>query len=338
MRKQIVARAPAKLILSGEHAVVYGKPALAMAINRYTESTIISSLSPTILFNCLNLNHVQSLTVCALKALKQRVQDKYNAFLEDGSGIREVIKMPFELLQYTVIHLLETLDISIAKGLKIRASSDIPIGCGMGSSAALIMSTLYALVSFFKLEIDHIHFLALGRKLENLQHGYSSGLDIHVAMTGGCVKFEEGRISNRIAPNIPMAIVQTGTPNTTTGQCVSFVANIFKNSSIDEDFKAVTETFDEALNYNNLAMIQNSIKLNHRLLAKIGVVPPRIQDFINTVEKNGGAAKICGAGAIEGDKAGVVLIVSERDLSSIAKDYGYVFEQVQVEHNGAHTL
>lgn len=329
MNKQFKARSPAKLILSGEHAVVYGKPAIAMAINRYAESTINANLSSAILFNCLNFKSAKSFTLQALEGIKYRLQDKYHAFLAGRCGIREVLKTPFELLQYTVTHLLDTLNVNLSQGLEIRASSEIPIGCGMGSSAAIVMSTLYALAHFLKLDIDPARFLALGREAENLQHGYSSGLDLHLAMKGGCLRFEEGQTLVRALPNVPLSIVQTGTPKSTTGQCVSQVSKHFKQSSIADDFAAVTELFDQALQANDLPNMQACIRQNHLLLVKIGVVPPKVQDYIRALEKEGAAAKICGAGAIEGNNAGVVVVISDRDVSAVTRDYGYSLQSVR---------
>jgi mevalonate kinase len=328
MNKQFKARSPAKLILSGEHAVVYGKPAIAMAIDRYAQSTINANLSSAILFNCLNFKSAKSFTLQALEGIKYRLQDKYHAFLEGRCGIREVLKTPFELLQYTVTHLLDTLNIPLSQGLEIRASSEIPIGCGMGSSAAIVMSTLYALAHFLKLDIDPARFLALGREAENLQHGYSSGLDLHLAMKGGCLRFEEGQTLVRALPNVPLCIVQTGTPESTTGQCVSMVSKHFKQGTMADDFAAITELFDQALQVNNISNMQACIRQNHQLLVKIGVVPPKVQDYIRALEKEGAAAKICGAGAVHGNNAGVVLVISERDLSAVTKDYGYNLQSV----------
>ena len=339
VKNTLKARSPAKLILSGEHAVVYGKPAIAMAIDCYAESTILSTLSPAILFNCLNLKYAKSFTQHTLYAIKQRIQEQYHAFLQGHCSIREVLRKPFELLQYTVTHLLETWNVSLSQqGLEIRASSDIPIGCGMGSSAALVMSTLYALAHFLKLDIDPIRFLSLGREAENLQHGYSSGLDLHLAMHGGCLRFEEGRTVKRNIGYIPMAIVQTGIPETTTGQCVSHVARYFKKTSIGEDFAAVTRSFDKALENDDVSAIQECIRSNHRLLVEIGVVPPKVQDFVKAIEKEGAAAKICGAGSIAGDKAGVVLVVSKEDLSPIAHNYGYRIQSVNGDFYGTHIV
>ncbi len=340
MKKPLRARSPAKLILSGEHAVVYGKPALAMAIDRYAESMVISSLSSAILFNCLNLKYAKSFTLHALDILKQRIQRQYYAFLEGRCNIRDVLKRPFELLQYTVMHLLQTWNIPLSEGLEIRASSEIPIGCGMGSSAALVMSTLYALSHFLKLDIDPSRFMLLGREAENLQHGYSSGVDLQIAMSGGCLRFLHGKSEKRELPNIPMSIVQTGSPATTTGECVQAVAKYFKNGTLGDDFAAVTDLFDQALQANDIQKIQECIRLNHRLLMGIGVVPAKVRAFINALEIEGAAAKVCGAGSIQGDAAGVVLIVSEtdREVSSIAQEYGYTLQSVRGDSYGTHLL
>lgn len=339
MMRTFKARSPAKLILSGEHSVVYGKPAIAMAIDRYAESTVLSGLSSVILFNCLNLKYAKSFTLQTLKILKKQLHEQYHAFLEGRCGIRDVLKKPFELMQYTVTHLLESWNVSLSEGLEIRASSNIPIGCGMGSSAALVMSTLYALMHFLKLEIDPVKILSLGREAENLQHGFSSGLDLHLAMAGGCLRFQEGRTVARSLPPFPLAIAQTGKPRSTTGQCVSVAGRFFKkNPEILNDFAEITEAFDKALVKGDLTAIQTCVRENHKLLVKVGVVPPKVQAFIQAIEEAGGAAKICGAGGVTGENAGVVLVVSDRDLSQIGSNYGYPVSQVTGDMQGTHVV
>ena len=332
------ARSPAKLILSGEHAVVYGKPAIALAVDRYAESSINSILSPSIIFNCLNLRYAKSFTLQTLETIKKQLQDKYHDFLAGRCSIREVLKKPFELIQYTVTHLIESLNISLSEGLEIRSSSNIPIGCGMGSSAALVMSTLQALLHFFKLEIDPVRLLHLGKEAENLQHGYSSGLDLNLTMSGGCLRFENGRTYRRDMPLIPLTIIQTGKPKSSTGQCVSQALPYFKNSTIADDFAAITSALDEALQKNDLEEIKTCVRANHQLLIKIGVVPAKVQAFIESIEKAGGAAKICGAGASIGDRAGIVWVVSENNLNQIAEDYQYKPETVYGVSHGTHVV
>lgn len=325
MSSLLQARSPGKLILSGEHAVLYGCPALAMAIDRYAQSSVSNHFSPKIFFNLLNLQYAKSFTLNTLRGLKQRLLEQYHAFLEGQVSIREVLKMPFELLQFTVTHFFETWNIPLSQGLEIRSASNIPIGCGMGSSAAAVMSTLYALAHFFKLDIDPVRYLSLGKEAENLQHGRSSGLDLQLVLKGGCLKFEEGKVEARSLPQFPITLVNTGIPQTTTGQCVAEAATWFQHAGLKEAFLDVTLALDKALATNDLQEICYGVRENHRLLQQIQVVPETVRSFIKAIENQGGAAKICGAGAIRGDAAGVVWIVGDPDFSVWVKNFAIKF-------------
>src|SRR5262245_35773303 len=91
--------APGKLILSGEHAVVYGHPALAMALNRYVITTITEEKGPNFLFHLADLAHHSHLSIRALRLSKKRIKQKYHHFINGKYSIREVLKKPFELAQ-----------------------------------------------------------------------------------------------------------------------------------------------------------------------------------------------------------------------------------------------
>lgn len=338
MSKPLKARSPAKLILSGEHSVLYGSPAIAMAVNRYAETTIRKHFSPAVFFNFLNLKYAKSFTLSTLCALKHELQEQYHAFLEGKCGIREVLKKPFELLQFTVTNILEKWNISLTSGVEIHTSSNIPMGCGMGSSAATVMSTLFALSHFYNVSMDNTRFLGLALEAENLQHGRSSGLDLHLVMQGGCLKFQSGKTEQRDFPSVPLTIVQTGVPSVTTGQCVAAVAHRFEDAILRDDFTAVTQSLDQALLSRDIPEIKRMIRENHRLLMAIGVVPPRVQDFIQAIEAEGGAAKICGAGAVQGEKAGVVLVITENNIDKIVSRFRYMPEPIQGDQRGTHLL
>ncbi len=337
---ELRAIAPAKMILSGEHAVLYGQPAIAMAINRYSESTIRTHLLPAIFFNFLNLKYKKSVTLSTLFNLKHELQQQYSAFLEGRCGIKEVLKKPFELLQFTVTDFLEKCNINLPNGVEIQTTSDIPMGCGMGSSAATVVSTLYALAKFFKIDIDPVKFLNLGKNAENLQHGRSSGLDLQLSLSGGCLKFQDGQIEPKSMPTSPFTIVQTGQPKSTTGQCVTLASTHFQTTKIGEDFAAVTTALEKALFNHDSAALKHCIQENHRLLIKIGVVPTPVQDFVKLIEREGGAAKICGAGAVQGDHAGIVWVLLSDDrqrnnrLQEITRLFGYHSCEVQGEKLG----
>lgn len=331
--------APGKLILSGEHAAVYGKPALAMAVNRYVIATVTPQLLPFVSFDLSDLEYERRLSLSALNHLKNCIKEKYQRFLQGEFKIRDVLQKPVELAQFAFGLVFENLNLKLTQGIKIHIQSDLPIGCGMGSSAAMILSVLYAMTHHFQLNLSSEAFLRLGQEAENMQHGYSSGLDLRVSLHGGCVFMHEGVLQRRTIPTLPLYLINTGTPKTNTGECVSAVAHHFKTSHIGDDFSATTTAMDVAFQENNLQKVIETIRKNHQLLTTIGVVPQTVQRFISEVEGIG-AAKICGAGAIGGEKAGVVLAVTEDEatLKKMCANYHYFILPISGEARGVHVV
>ncbi|MFH0954405.1 MAG: mevalonate kinase [Verrucomicrobiota bacterium] len=330
------AIAPGKLILSGEHAVVYDRPAIAMAVDRSAQSVITpAGDAEEIAFNLQDLKLEESFTVRALRELKNRVMRNYRLFLEGKLGIREVLHKPVELFQFAFITILDGLHLKVANGLRIQLHSNIPIGCGMGSSAATVLSVLRGIGHYFRVEFRPEWYLAYSLETENLQHGHASGVDTYISLNGGCARFQKGEAHQLPLPRLPMHLVHTGVPETTTGECVARVREKFGESRIWDDFEGVTRAMEQALARNNLEEIQAVIRENHLLLSQIGVVPDIVQSFVADVEKKGAAAKICGAGAVGGDKGGVVLVASERAPRELCDQYGYSIMSVRGEPLGA---
>lgn len=332
--------APGKLILSGEHAVVYGNPALAMAINRYATATITREMLPRILFELADIAHNSHLSFDALRDIKNRIKRKYYRFIRGEYTIRHVLHKPFELAQFALGLFAESLNISLPHGVKIHVKSDIPIGCGMGSSAATILSVMHAVSTYLQVQISPETLYQLALEAENMQHGHSSGFDLRVAQQGGCIYMHNKQIETRTAPLMPMYLINTGTPSTTTGQCVEKVAPQFKSNQLNDDFASVTNAMDAGLQQENWSAVQSAIRDNQRLLTYIGVVPEKAQQFVAQVEEIGGVAKVCGAGAVAGDNAGAVLAVSEDKLalSNLCLRFGYSLTSIACEPRGVYAV
>jgi mevalonate kinase len=332
--------APGKLILSGEHAIIYGQPALAMAVNRYVTAMATPQLAPHVSFDLSDLAYQNRLSLNSLHILKNRIKEKYQKFVNGEYKIRDVLHKPFELAQVVFSIFFEVLNIKLTQGIKIHLQSTIPMGCGMGSSAATILSIVHAIANHLQVELPPEMFLRLGLEAENMQHGYSSGLDLKVSLYGGCLYLNDGQLEKRALPQVPLYLVNTGSPRTTTGQCVEAAARIFKTGKIGEDFGAVTRAMDEALQANNIAATQIAVNANHDLLTRIGVVPEKVNNFIHEVQAHHGAAKICGAGAIAGDAAGVALVVMEdvEMLTRLCDRYQYSLLAVAGETRGVHVI
>jgi len=332
------AIAPGKLILSGEHAVVYGRPALAMAIDRNAQAVINPMANDRVSFALQNYDQTESFTLRALQEFRKRVRNNYRLFLEGELGIRQVLLKPVELFQFAFIALLDGLHLKLEQGMEITLNSDIPVGCGLGSSAATVLSELRAIGHYFRVDFRPDWHYKYSLEAENMQHGRASGVDSYVSLHGGCVRFEDGRGKKIPLPRTPVFIVQTGTPKTTTGECVSQVARGFADSGIWDDFEGVTDQMETVLGGSDREIIQALVRENHRLLSRIGVVPERVQSFVREVEQEGGAAKVCGAGAVAGDAAGVVMVVAESPPHELCHRYGYELTAVRGEPLGVRII
>jgi len=199
---------------------------------------------------------------------------------------------------------LSGLDIQPRGSLSI--DSDIPIGAGMGSSAALIAALLKLFGHFDNLE----QLIQQVRYCERLQHGRGSMIDAAAVCSGGLVRLHNERVES--LPLVEEGLgagwfwLFTGTPASSTGACVDEVRRHFGQSDIWSEFADVTEQMGAALLKGGA--VQELVKANHRLLGRIGVVPAPLQRFAERVEQRGGAAKICGAGSVSGDQGGLMLL------------------------------
>lgn len=329
------AIAPGKLILSGEHAVVFGRPALAMAVDRCATSVITADPGELVSFDLVDLQQNESFTLRALGELKARLLKNYQLFLDGKLTIRDVLHKPIELFEFAFINILDGLHLKLDQGLRIQTHSDIPIGCGMGSSAATVLSSLRALGHYLRVEFRPDWVMKYSLEAERLQHGYPSGVDSYISVNGGCALFQNGEARPVPMPRVAMYLVHTGVPDATTGECVVRVRQQFERDAIWNDFEAVTLEMEKAIRANDVKAIQRMVRENNKLLIRIGVVPEKVQRFIADVEAWGGAAKVCGAGTVAGDKAGVVLVFAAEPPDSVCARHGYSVLAVRGDPLGA---
>jgi mevalonate kinase len=294
-----------------------------MAIDRSAQAVILPNSGKTVSFDVQGLEAGESFTLLALQDFKERVLKNYRGFLAGELGIREVLAKPVDLFKYAYVMTLDALHHKIDQGFCLRIRSTIPAGCGLGSSAATVLSELRALGHYLRVDFRPDWYYEFSLEAEKLQHGRPSGVDSHISLYGGCARFQDGTAQSLPLPRFKMYLVQTGTPTVTTGESVSAVRDQFGTSSIWSEFSQVTDGLPDALARNDLPLIRALIRENHRLLVKIGVVPEKVQRFIAEVEQQGGAAKICGAGAVQGDQAGAVLVLSDRLPNKLCQRYGF---------------
>lgn len=332
------AIAPGKIILSGEHSVLYGQPAVAMAIDLHAQTTISAKVDDDIVFTLPDLQQRESFKLRALREMKRRVLMNYHLFQEGELGIRDVLGKPVELLLFSFITLLDGLHIKLEDGLDIGLTSTIPVGCGLGSSAATVLSELRALGHFLRVEFRPDWHMKYSMLAESMQHGQASGVDSYVSLHGGCVRFQNGEGTSIPMPSVPIFIVNTGVPDATTGECVMAVKKSFETSRIWDDFGAVTNEISFVAGDTDIRDMKSAIRENHRLLCQIGVVPDKVQSFIRDIESANGAAKICGAGSVHGESAGILMVISDQAPVDLCKRYGYTISAVRGDPLGVRVV
>ncbi len=315
------AKAPGKLILSGEHAAVYGRPALAMAVNCFAEATLEPTQDAGIAFDVPGLDYHLVYGWDDLAALHENRMHAYCQFVDGTLAIQEVLPKPVELIPFAFSLVWLAAGKPDLDQLRMKLEFGIPLGCGMGSSAAAGLCVIHAAAEHYNLTLADNKMFEFSLQSERLMHGHPSGVDTYVSLHGGVAHFAAGKVQARTVPTWNFTLLNSGRPQCSTGECVETVRSEFLESAIWDEFSAVTERIDEHLERDLDADLIEMIRENHRLLCRIGVVPERIQALVTEIETQGGAAKICGAGAVRGPNAGVLLAVGDVNLEPICQTF-----------------
>ncbi|MEM9633657.1 MAG: GHMP kinase [Pseudomonadota bacterium] len=316
------AHAPGKIILSGEHSVVFGAPALAVAVAQYTEvwfKPIHRSEGLRTAFEQISQGEFYPLTL--LKSFKQRLDRRFDQFVRGELQVQNILQRPDDLVIYTLASLMQRLPmpgVSSTHHLpvpgQLGSHSSLPLGAGMGSSAAVIAATFVLYEHLLNhVQTDEERFERV-RLCERLQHGKGGAIDAASVVYGGLNRVDGDRISR---PDISREHglwagegwywVLHGVPASSTGECVMAVRKAHgTDNALWRDFTDCTNALQSALESGSDP--SQILKQNHLLLNRIGVVPAATQGFVEGVNSAGGAAKICGAGSIRGEQGGVVLV------------------------------
>jgi mevalonate kinase len=327
----VKAKAPGKLILSGEHSVVYGAPALAVALEQSIHLKFTSNSTDLITITTDNSRYTYKID--NLQRLKVNLDSNYQQFIDGQLNISEVLESPENLLFYTLAYC------GFSQAGNIDLSSSIPIGAGMGSSAACITAMINLCEKISNSPASSVTaFAQKVRFCERLQHGRGSLIDAATISLGGIVQVYNDQakpLDINLGSN--WYIWNSGTPRSSTGEVVEFVGKNHGKSAIWTQFAEVTDKLKTTLKDNQLEQIKTLVMQNHQLLCQIGVVPETIQMLINKIESLGGCAKVCGAGSIDGNTAGQVLLyLPNLDVDKIAQKLMLDLQPLKQTNQGAY--
>ncbi|MEH6576593.1 MAG: mevalonate kinase [Amphritea sp.] len=335
----MIACAPGKLILSGEHSVVYGAPAIALAVKRHVISHCavtdqsVSLASASLSWSLPDLKREGVISWADLVALGEYLDQRYTLFEQDRLPVGQILESPQQLLLYAVAQLLPA--VLPATGISLEVKSQLPAGAGMGSSAAATASVLTLFADYFGHAFPLTEKYRLVRYCERLCHGRGGMIDAATVTHGGLIQVQDGQIQSLDFPlGDGWYYVNSGNPAVGTGECVDYVRQQHASDLIWQRFADITEALMRQIKRREDPL--ESLHENHQLLSQIGVVPEPVSRFIEQLEKCGGAGKISGAGAIRGNGGGALVVYAPNiDLTSLCDKFGYSFLAIEEDSEGA---
>lgn len=307
--QSICQSAHGKVILAGEHAVVHGAPALACPLITLTTDISLKSHNEAglrLTMNDSNTILIDAKYLCQKEHALTQCPPRYCYVLE---GL------------FLLAHALK-INSSSLSGLHVSWQSNIPMQVGLGSSAALAVALVKGYCAYYHLELHTDQIWQLSTQIEHLAHGQSSGLDPACALHQDIIEYRQGQVYPICPPTISITLINTGKSNSTTLECVKHTSPLFNNqSTLLAQFTSVTNQLKQGLLHSNTALIENAMKTNQKLLEIIGVVPNKTKALITTLNQHGIAAKICGAGSITGDHAGIVWALTQKPIDQLIAPY-----------------
>jgi len=261
-------RAGGKVILLGEHAVVYGRPAVAAGLPIGLEVEVTEGEGPAVL-----------------------------------SGAPEIAADPRPRELVVQAAALTGLD---PTRLVVRVRSELPAGRGLGSSAALAVAVLRALATLAGGRFERAAELDAGRRLEAVFHGTPSGIDPAAAALGTCFRFVRGEPPSvtplRPALALPIVIAFGNRPRS-TGAAVGGLRARWEadRTRYDALFGSVAEVVERgaaAATAGDLVALGRAFDDNQALLETLGVSSHEIAVLVAAARRAGAlGAKLTGGGA-----------------------------------------
>ena len=317
MKKRARASAPAKVILFGEHFVVYNKPAILASIDKrvYVDAIVRNDDKVTVKSN---MGFAGAFNKDDLEKMKKK---------KFVSLVQPVLAAASDAMQ--------EFDASIGLDLGIR--TEFPYAVGLGSSAAISIATIAAVSSLFgKLSKQRICNMSLDA--ERIVHNNPSGADSAVCTFGGLMLFDRSEGARSINSNIDMQliVVDSGIKRV-TGKIVSSVKKLRESNAelfdgLSNMSSNITAQALKAIKSKDYVELGALMTLNHSLLRRLGVSRNVLDKLVDIALKNGAlGAKMTGAG---GGGCIIALVTASSKNKVLREMKKYDAFVSRVEHRG----
>lgn len=272
----ITATTPGKVILFGEHAVVYGRPAIAVPVTQVKATASIEAARAG-----------RGTTILATDLV--RVVHLREADPND----------PLAAIAHTVLAHFDCPE----PDANITVHSTIPIASGMGSGAAVSASIVRALAQFLERALDEPTVSALVYEVEKLHHGMPSGIDNTVVVHARPVYFVRGQPVQTFGVKRPFTIVigDTGIKSPTkiaVGDVrAAWQADRDRYERWFDQIGSIVEQARAAIEVGQVGALGPLMDANHVLLREMGVSSDELERLVTAARGSGApGAKLVGGG------------------------------------------
>ena len=275
----ITATAPGKAILVGEHAVVYGRPAIAVPVTQ----------------------------VQAKAAVFADIRGQPGEIWIEASGINLSARLSQLPETNAFVRLVKavTKELKIARfpSLRIIITSTIPIAAGLGSGAAVSVAAIRALSAFAGRPLADERVSALAFEQEKIFHGTPSGIDNTVITYAQPIYFMREHPHRPLHPAAPFTLViaDTGVRSPTaaavTGVRERWQAEPDKYEAIFDQIAKVSDQARDCIENGEIRKLGALLDDNQSLLQEIGVSNPALDRLVDAARGAGAwGAKLSGGG------------------------------------------
>lgn len=302
----ITATAPGKAILVGEHAVVYGRPAIAVPVTQ----------------------------VQVKAAVFAEIRGQPGEIWIDAPGINLSTRLSQLPETNSIARLISAianeLNIKRFPALRLTVTSSIPIAAGLGSGAAVAVAVIRALSAFIGKPLPEERVSALAYEQEKIFHGTPSGIDNTVITYAQPIFFVRGQPFQLLHPSAPFTLVigDTGVRSPTAAA----VAKVRERRQTD--LAAYDALFDQiatislqarlCIETGEIQKLGALLDQDQHLLQDIGVSSPELERLVSAAREAGAwGAKLSGGG-IGGNMIAVVEPARAEQVADSLKAAGAV--------------
>jgi len=294
----ISATAPGKVILFGEHAVVYGFPAIAAPVTQVRAKAIVLA------------NPLGKIGQVEIDAPDIDLHSPLSELPNDH---------PFVVL---FSNLMERLGVKVMPACSVRITSSIPVAAGLGSGAAVSVAMARALSSFLGHSLPNDQISDLAYQVEKKYHGTPSGIDNTVITYSKPVYYMRGQPFERLEllHSFTLLIADSGIKSQTR-RVVEDVRQGWQSDRehYDKLFDLIGQISRQArglIEKGRSQEIGSLMTTNHQVLKELGVSCPELDRLVKAAISAGASgAKLSGAGR----GGNMIALVQPEDADAISE-------------------